>query len=372
MTSVSPDACRIWRAARAPVVIAVIVVLGALVVLLGSAGQQHGSLDPGSADPGGSRALARLLDRAGVRIVTARTYADAEAALRDGATLLVTAPDLVDPGKLAALRARAADAVLIGPGDRVLSVLTPGVAGTGEPGTGVREPACTVAAAVAAGNAVLGGHAYAAHGRARSCYDGTLLQLPGDRGTTTILGDGTPMTNDRLADEGDAALALRLLGRSATLVWYLPSPSDTGNGLGARAFTDLVPGPWLFGTIQLGAAVVLFALWRARRLGPVVTERLPVAVRAAETTEGRARLYRRAGAAGHAADTLRQAALNRMRPLLGLGPVAEAQAVVAAVAARTGRPGPAIEELLYGPAPGDDAGLVRLADELDRIEREIS
>lgn len=371
MTSVSPDARRIWRAARAPLVIAAIVVIGALVVLLGSAGQQHGTLDPGSADPGGSRALARLLEREGVRIVTARTYADAEAALNGDATLLVTGPDLVEPGRLAALRSRAADVVLVGPGDPVLDMLVPGVVVNGEVDPSVRVPGCTVASAVAAGNAVLGGRVYAAHSRARGCYDGTLLQLPGDRGATTILGGGTPLTNDRLADEGDAALTMRLLGRQPTLVWYVPSPADPGAGIGERALSDLVPRSWSFGAIQLAVAAVLFALWRARRLGPVVTERLPVVVRAAETTEGRARLYRRARAADHAAATLRQAAIERMRPLLGLGAGAEPEAVVAAVAGRTGWPGQAVGELLYGPAPGDDAGLVRLADELDRIEREI-
>ncbi|GHF23796.1 hypothetical protein GCM10017786_67530 [Amycolatopsis deserti] len=372
MTSVAPDARRIWRAARAPLVIAVIVLIGAVVVLLGSAGQQRGSLDPESVQPGGSRALARLLEQQGVRIVPARTYAEAEAALRGEATLLVTGPDAVEPGRLAALRSRATDAVLVGPGDPVLDILVPGVVVSGEVEPSAREPGCTVAGAVAAGNAVLGGFTYEAHGRARGCYDGTLLQLPGDRGTTTILGDGTPMTNDRLDEVGDAALTMRLLGRHATLVWYVPTPGDTGAGLGARSFTDLIPRPWLFGAIQLGVAAVLFALWRARRLGPVVTEQLPVVVRAAETTEGRARLYRRAGAADHAAATLRQAAIGRMRPLLGLGAGAEPAAVVAAAAARTGRPGAAVGELLYGPAPGDDAGLVRLADELDRIEREIS
>ena len=60
--------------------------------------------------------------------------------------------------------------------------------------------------------------------------------------------------------------------------------------------------------------MLLLALWRARRLGPVVAEPLPVVVRAAETVEGRARLYRRGGARGQAA---RGAA--RRRPVAGSG-----------------------------------------------------
>ena len=50
-------------------------------------------------------------------------------------------------------------------------------------------------------------------------------------------------------------------------------------------FGELVPD-WVAPVVwQLGVAVVLAAWWRARRLGPVVAEPLPVVVRAAETTE---------------------------------------------------------------------------------------
>ena len=59
------------------------------------------------------------------------------------------------------------------------------------------------------------------------------------------------------------------------------------------------------------------------------------------------------------------------RPPLGLPRRAEPPAVVAAVAARSGRPGPDVAALLYGAAPADDAALVRLADDLDALEREV-
>ncbi len=66
--------------------------------------------------------------------------------------------------------------------------------------------------------------------------------------------------------------------------------------------------------LQLAVAVVLLALWRARRLGPVVPESLPVVVRAAEATEGRGRMYRRAGARDRAAGRLRAATRTRIVP----------------------------------------------------------
>ena len=84
-------------------------------------------------------------------------------------------------------------------------------------------------------------------------------------------------------------------------------------------------------------AVVVLALWRARRLGRVVEEPLPVVVRAAETVEGRGRLYRAAGARDRAAEALRRGARDRLVPRLGLPAGADREALVGTVAVRTGR-----------------------------------
>lgn len=81
-----------------------------------------------------------------------------------------------------------------------------------------------------------------------------------------------------------------------------------------QSFFDLLPSGWLWGTLQLFVAAALAALWRARRLGPLVPERLPVAIRASETVEGRARLYRKADARDRAALALRSATRIRLAP----------------------------------------------------------
>jgi hypothetical protein len=116
--------------------------------------------------------------------------------------------------------------------------------------------------------------------------------------------------------------------------------------------------------------------WRARRLGRVVTEPLPVTVRAAEAVEGRARLYRRARARGHAADVLREATRARIAGLVGNTAATSASGtaravLVTAVAARTGRPAVQVDELLYGPAPVDDSAMIELARALDACEAEV-
>ncbi len=98
-------------------------------------------------------------------------------------------------------------------------------------------------------------------------------------------------------------------------------------------------------------------------------------VRASETTEGRARLYHRADARDQAAALLRRATRARLAELTGVAAAdADAPEVLlpslpALLESRAPDRDPA--SLLFGPAPTDDAGLVRLADQLDALEREV-
>lgn len=375
-TTISSDATGIWRASRGPMtIVALIIAVGITAALLRGMGED-GALDPRSAAPAGSRALATLLEARGVQIARVQTAAAAESALTAGAaTLLITTPAWLAPEQLRQLSDHAAGLVLIAPPEDTVRAVTSGIAVAGHDDVHEREPDCGLPSAVAAGTATLGGVGYRADREAELCYPAAggfaLLQLPEDGKPITLLGTGNPLTNAALADEGNAALVLRLLGAHQRLVWYVPSLDDPAMRTGEDSLLDLVPSGWKFALIQIAVAVLLFALWRARRLGPVVTEPLPVVVRAAETAEGRARLYQRAGAADHAADALRSAARSRIAGLSGLSADAEPSVVVAAVATRTGRPPEAVQALLYGPAPADAAALVRLADQLDSLENEV-
>jgi hypothetical protein len=99
-----------------------------------------------------------------------------------------------------------------------------------------------------------------------------------------------------------------------------------------------------------------------------------VVVRAAEAVDGRSRLYQRAQARDRAAEALRSGALARMVPRLSIdsfrGAEPSPEAVVAAVASRSGRSDAGVRTVLFGPPPTDDAGLVALADSLDSIVRD--
>ncbi|MBB4686008.1 DUF4350 domain-containing protein [Amycolatopsis jiangsuensis] len=374
-TSVSPDLRRIWRGVRVPLAVLLLIVLTGLVLVLSRGEQVSGDLEPGSYEPGGSHALARLLEQEGVDVHPVHTIAEARAAA-DGGTLLVTSPDTVPGNGLTELRRRVAHLVLVAPGPGALAQTVPAVKANGSGDVRELEPDCTVGSAVGAGTATLGGRHYRTGDQtARSCYPDqgkpSFVQVADRSGTVTVVGTGTPLTNDRIADQGNAAFGMRLLGDHQRLVWYLPSPSDPALEGQKKPFFELIPPGWRYGALTAGIAVVLFALWRARRLGPVVTEPLPIVVRAAETAEGRARLYRRGAAAGHAGETLREASRGRLRTRLGLPREAEPAAVVETVSARTGRTTAEIGEVLYGPPPAGEPALVRLADELDRVEREV-
>jgi len=351
VTSISPDARRIWHGLRVPFAILALIIVTALVIVLSRGDQTFGVLEPGSYEPTGSRAVAELLRGQGVQLEVVRTAAEARSAA-SGATVLVTNPDLVLPDRLEGL---------------------PGARSEDTVGLDVRSPDCTNAAAVAAGDARVGGITYRTTvPGARSCYSDALVHVSTSDGrSVTLLGDGLPLTNQYLDEDGNAALSLRLLGENPRLVWYLPSAADPALDTTKVSFYDLIPDGWRFGAIQLAVAAALFALWRARRLGPVVTEPLPVVVRAAETVEGRARLYRKAGAADHAGTILREATRARLRPMLGLTVDAEPAAIVETVAVRSGRDAERVGALLFGPPPADDPALVRLANELDVLEKEV-
>jgi hypothetical protein len=186
------------------------------------------------------------------------------------------------------------------------------------------------------------------------------------------VGSRTPFRNDKLADDGNAALALRLLGKHPTIVWYLPDTADPAAASDQQtSFWQVIPAGWRWGTLMAAVSALLLAAWQARRLGPVVVENLPVVVRAAETVEGRARLYERGKVQGRAAEALREAARNRLATRLGLPRTAAAGDVAAAVAARGGRPAVEVVGLLAGRAPSDDRQLVWLAGALDELEAEV-
>jgi hypothetical protein len=378
----SPDAPRSRNRWRSPLAIAAVVVLGGIAVALLAPrpAPPIGYLDPDSTQPTGTHALSDLLARRGTQVVRVASAQAAASAVRQGASaVVVTSPDLLSSQQLRAIANVRAALVVVEPTSSTLSVLAPAISLAGQAAVRPVDPECSLQAAMLAGNADLGGPGLqlAAGTAGITCYPGAggefLAQYGRGAGQVTVLSSGALLQNQHLAALGNAALALNLLSGRGRVAWLVPSALS---GIGAPAgepasLRSLVPLGTYLVAAELGVALLLTAAWRARRLGPLVAEQLPVVVRAAETTEGHARLYQAVRAREQAAQSLRRAVIGRLLPALGLAPEIGADAVASEIASRTRLTPEQVQRLLYGPAPVNDAQLVSLAGDLDAMEREV-
>lgn len=352
-----------------------LVVIGAAVAVISGIAQRpaQGLLDAEAAGPEGARALVHILRDQGVEVTVARDIATATAATGMGTTLVLGETTVLSDETLETLTDAAGDVVLIDPRARDLRLLLDGAAPAGV-GDGPAAPDCELAEAQRAGT-IDPGPVFSDAAGVTGCYpsgDGFgLLVLDTGAGRIAAVDGTVTFTNEFLAADGNAALALGLMGRHAEVVWYVPGLFD-GDRDDAATLGDLTPD-WVSPAIALAVlAGLAAAIWRGRRFGPLVAETLPVTVRAGETTAGRARLYARAGDAGHAADQLRIAALGRLSRRLSLGPAAAARDISDAVAAHLGTDPGAMADLLIHRVPASDRDLVDLADRLREVEAAVS
>lgn len=374
-TATGPTVTSVARSTRGPaLVVGALVLVGILTGVLRAAGE-GGRLDPSSYTPAGSRAVAELLRERGVQVDRADTLDAVVAADRTDTTVVVPFPQGLARSEVEVLAGLAAPLVVIGAEQPVLDVLDAPVDVGAPAAVERRQPACSLPVAERAGDVDLGGPTYEAQGvPAVGCYAtsgrATLLVLPSQG--LTLLGDGRPFTNERLDDRGNAALALGLLGQANRVVWLVPRPGRPLPEGEQPPLSSLIADEIKAGALWLVVVLAVLALWRARRLGRVVEEPLPVVVRAAEAVEGRSRLYRAAGARGSAAEALRAATRERVARRVGMATGTDRVGLVAQVAERTGRDPVVVDALLYGGAPPDDRALVQLADDLRLLEQTVT
>ena len=376
-TAAGPTVRTVFRSSRWPVVALLALVTVAVLYGVVSAKSPSRSLDPDAVGPSGARAVAQLLREGDVEVRRLETVDEVVQASRPGTTLIIPVPRALVERELEQLGTLPSARIVVGAEDQHLRSLGLPVEVQGESRVEQRQPACSVDVAVRAGEVDLGGLTYrATEGtEAIGCYavsgDASLLRVPSR--DTTLLGSGNLLTNERLDDRGNASLALGLLSeRGGDVLWLMPRPGRALPADARPSLTSLLPDGLLLGIVQLSVAVIVLALWRARRLGRVVLEPLPVVVRAAEAVEGRSRLYRAASARDSAGGALKAATRERLGRTLGLAASLDPSALASVVSQRTGRDPAALAALLYGGPPGDDAALVRLVAELRALETEVT
>ncbi|MGL4743151.1 MAG: DUF4350 domain-containing protein [Dermatophilaceae bacterium] len=380
--------------------VAYVMVVGTALVLLGvfavGAARPPQFLDPEGAGPQGGRALAEVLRAQGVEVDVARSISALERAPVDRATTVVVAdPGALGPGATERLRDVTSDAgrlVVVGGATEQLDTLE--VPARTFPGGAERlRSRCTAAGARPNDLLRVIDQTYLLEDddSGTSCFvlpdpDGdpdtpapdaalgsALALIPPDSGRpeTVLIGFGSALTNEFVADASHAGLGVRVLGSSERLVWYQPGTGDlTAPGPGGE--TGELRPIWPVWTtpavVLVGIVVVLLAAARGRRLGRLVREPLPVVVRAVETTESRGRLYHRSGDRARAAEVLRAATRGRLAARLGLPRRPPFPAIVSAVSSCTGRSAEDVATILGGAPPGDDAALVQLARQLTDLE----
>ena len=362
------------------IVLALILVIFAVIsLLLVGSSQSKARLSATNPSNSGAQALVTVLRRDGIVVTTPRTLAAAErdATAHALSTTLVIYDEtsILKGAQFAGLTGVASNVVLIEPDDVALEQLAPGVLHAGVVAA-TAQADCTFEPVVRAGSVsglAVGYRLEPGSIDETGCLGRggvySLARVNNPNQTVTVLGATTPLTNGAILRRGNGALAIGLFGQTKYLVWYLPSAAD------ANVPQDgvLPIPPWVTLTIVLAGLVLVAAgVWRGRRFGPVVVERMPVFVRSSETLEGRARLYQKSSARVHALDSLRIGAIGRMAIVCGLPSRATIDEVIGGIARATGRSAAELRTLLVDKLPSTDMELLRLSDGLAELEAEVT
>jgi hypothetical protein len=355
-------------------------VVGALLVIgVLSVDQGAGEpFDPTSTGPEGTKALVELTERFGARVSIPATFpvdADVAIAFRDevprraeedvrhwvetGHTLIVADPfsglsppadytspvvDTVARGDCDIAALAHVDTLALGPSPALLRYDTDG----------------DVAPCFADG-----GGAYVAE---RAAGSGLIVGLAG----------GEVFQNRNLDERDNAVLATALLApRPGTRVAVLTKeafPGPKGDPSVGDAIGRLIEEyPRVgFVLIQIGIALGVLAVVRARRVGRPVTEPQPVAIAGSSLVDATGRMLRQRRDPEAAARVLRAEARRTVAERAALPATAPTAVLAEALAARTGRSPQESWAVLDGPPVTSDADLVALADQIDHVVEEVS
>jgi hypothetical protein len=359
-------------------VVLIISVVGLLIKGGAELGQALEATNPG---PAGAKALAEVLRQQGVDVTVTSTLADTEDAVTDPATTTLFVYDrdfILDETGNKRIVELADTLVLLDPDYDLLELAAPAVAMAGSV-EGTVTADCDVFAATQADEVASDGSGFRViddTAEVEGCFptDGdiySLVRVEAPERTVSILGTTRALSNEFIAERGNAALALNLLGENESLVWYIPGIGDL-LGESAPTLGELSP-PWVTPAILLVLlGGITAAVWRGRRFGPLVIENLPVIVRSSETMQGRARLYQSNSTRLHALDALRIGTIARVGAACGLPRTASVDDVIAAVASVTGRDIHSVRSLLIDANPTTDRDLISLSDDLLELERDVA
>jgi hypothetical protein len=373
-TRTAPEARRRTRRRNGAVALLALGLLVVLALQLGTPEAQT-PLDPQSTSPDGLRGVVDLLRSVDVDVDVSTRLPD-DPAVR----VFVPAERFVADRHDEVVAWVEAGGTLVVAGPSTLHGLAPASASLGDAfGSSARPPGCgargltTLDAVLAPNWPMLVGPAdarvcFGPPGSASTDADGDdervgwLVDTDAGAGRIVAIGSAAPLTNRWLGEEDNAGLAAALLAPApGDAVVILPPPAPGELGQGSTPLVALVPdgvwrGLWLAGVAALAAAV-----WRGRRLGRPVAERLPPVLPSAELARSIGGLLQRAGSRDQAAATLRQDLRTTAGRSLGVPDALPPDHLAATVSARTGLPIDVAHTALVDAPVQDDAGLTAVA-----------
>ncbi len=189
-------------------------------------------------------------------------------------------------------------------------------------------------------------------------------------GTIIALGSPDAFTNRSLAEEDNAVLAVSLLGAEpGARVAILPRAPVVEEG---TPLLELIPDRVFDALWLLLAAVLTGVLWRARRLGPPVDERLPPVLPSAELARSVGALWHRAGDRAAVAARLREDLRRDARRALRVPVDTATDQLVPLLHTRTGVSTEDAERALTDAPVGRDADLVALGAAISRVRERLT
>ena len=343
-----------------------------VALLAGAPGGNDGErFDPSSTDPNGTRALVELLESFG-----AVTDVDTAAPTAESDVVVLFA-DALDDSAASLLESWVRNGGTLVVADP-FSVFTPplesqtgafGVAPALERGSCDIEALADLAR-IDPGRAVT----YEVESGRRSCFGGdtdayAVESVLGD-GTVVALGGAELFTNAHLDEADNAALAGRLLvPRSGTRVTIL-LPGE-GEGATDRSLSEVMSTGVRLAIVQLVVAFVVYAWFRARRLGRPVTEAQPVEVAGSELVLAVGQLLQQSDDPNRAARLLRSDLRRRVGERLGLPPDTPPEVVAEVVVARTSLDEATARHALTDANVQNDNALLELARTVETVRQEI-
>lgn len=360
--------------ARPPRWVAIAVAVGLALLLAaylgGRPGRDGPPLDPRSDGPLGTSALVSLLEELGARV-------DLSVGLpRPSDRVALLLQDRLDEAQVREVEqwVRAGGTLVVtDPGSRLVPAPVDRFAA---PGSVRLEPdRCSISAladldAVEAGAAVR----YRLGPADQSCFgDGTeafVVQRELGSGQIVAVGGAAFVTNELLGERDNAVLAATLLApRADGTVRVVEAPLPAGGG--DQTLSDLVSDGVRRGLLQAAVAFVLYALWRAIRLGRPVPEQQPVDVAGSELVAAIGRLLAQTRSPGAAADVLRERARRMLQTRLGVPASTPVEVLAEIAAARSATPVSDVLTAIGEHPVTTDAELVGVARAVASFQQEV-